>query len=101
MEMSTLKWLSWRVESGRCLRVVLYIVIGVLSLGYSRATFGQPNAAIEASPRTESRTSQLAAPDCRNNDFPPELVNWRPSPGNPIFTAEGPGHWDVKIRERG
>src|SRR5437763_14995415 len=34
-------------------------------------------------------------------DFPPELVHWSPRPENPIFTAEGPGHWDVKIRERG
>jgi hypothetical protein len=34
-------------------------------------------------------------------DFPSELVNWSPRPGNPIFTAEGPGHWDAKIRERG
>lgn len=34
-------------------------------------------------------------------EFPPELVHWSPSPENPIFTAEGPGHWDVKIRERG
>lgn len=34
-------------------------------------------------------------------EFPPELVNWSPRPGNPIFTAEGFGHWDVKIRERG
>jgi hypothetical protein len=33
--------------------------------------------------------------------FPPELVNWSPRAGNPAFTAEGPGHWDVKIRERG
>jgi hypothetical protein len=35
------------------------------------------------------------------SDFPPDLVNWSPRPGNPIFTAEGPGHWDVAIRERG
>ena len=34
-------------------------------------------------------------------EFPPELVRWSPRPGDPIFTAEGPGHWDVKIRERG
>ncbi len=34
-------------------------------------------------------------------EFPAELVNWSPWPGNPIFTAEGAGHWDVKIRERG
>ncbi len=34
-------------------------------------------------------------------EFPAELVHWTPRPGNPIFTAEGAGHWDVKIRERG
>src|SRR6185369_693564 len=34
-------------------------------------------------------------------EFPTELVNWSPHAGNPIFTAEGPGHWDTKIRERG
>jgi hypothetical protein len=33
--------------------------------------------------------------------FPPELVNWAPAPNNPVFTAEGARHWDVKIRERG
>lgn len=95
------KWLSWRDESGRCLRVVLYIVVALLSLGYSRATFGQPDATTETAPRTGSRTTRLAAPGSRNGDFPPELVNWIPWSANPIFTAEGPGHWDVKIRERG
>lgn len=34
-------------------------------------------------------------------DFPPELVQFVPYDKNPVFTAEGPGHWDVKIRERG
>jgi hypothetical protein len=34
-------------------------------------------------------------------EFPPELVNWRPCNGNPIFHGEGPGHWDTRIRERG
>lgn len=34
-------------------------------------------------------------------EFPVELVKWMPRPGNPVFTAEGSGHWDVKIRERG
>ena len=35
------------------------------------------------------------------DEFPPALVHWAPLPANPVFTAEGPGHWDVKIRERG
>jgi len=29
------------------------------------------------------------------------LVEFVPYDKNPIFTAEGPGHWDVNIRERG
>jgi hypothetical protein len=33
--------------------------------------------------------------------FPPELTKFTPYDKNPVFTAEGPGHWDVKIRERG
>jgi beta-1,2-mannobiose phosphorylase / 1,2-beta-oligomannan phosphorylase len=41
-------------------------------------------------------------PTCASSDdFPAELVKWTPLPGNPVFTAEGPGHWDAKIRERG
>src|ERR1700733_15623433 len=35
------------------------------------------------------------------NEFPPELTRFEPAPQNPVFTAEGPGHWDVKMRERG
>ncbi len=33
--------------------------------------------------------------------FPKELTQFEPGAKNPIFTAQGPGHWDVKIRERG
>lgn len=36
-----------------------------------------------------------------SDEFPPELTQFTPDERNPIFTAEGPGHWDVKIRERG
>ena len=36
-----------------------------------------------------------------DEDFPPELTQFVPSERNPIFTAAGPGHWDLKIRERG
>lgn len=35
------------------------------------------------------------------DEFPAELVQFVPSKCNPIFTAQGEGHWDVKIRERG
>jgi hypothetical protein len=34
-------------------------------------------------------------------EFPPVLVDFVPSPRNPVFAAEGEGHWDAKIRERG
>ena len=34
-------------------------------------------------------------------EFPPELVDFAPMPGNPVFEAAGPGHWDECIRERG
>lgn len=37
----------------------------------------------------------------RGEDFPSEMVDFVPYDMNPVFTAEGPGHWDVKIRERG
>jgi hypothetical protein len=37
----------------------------------------------------------------KSTEFPPELVHWSPIASNPVFTPEGPGHWDVKIRERG
>ena len=34
-------------------------------------------------------------------EFPPALVRFVPYAHNPLFTPAGPGHWDVKIRERG
>lgn len=36
-----------------------------------------------------------------DEEFPPELTQFVPYEQNPIFTAAGPEHWDVKIRERG
>ncbi len=33
--------------------------------------------------------------------FPPELTKFEPIALNPVFTARGEGHWDVKHRERG
>src|SRR4029079_5238789 len=72
----------------------------LLTLVFSQA-YGQSATTTKTAPPSGSRTTRMATPDIRNRDFPPELVNWTPWPGNPIFTAEGPGHWDVKIRERG
>ncbi len=48
-----------------------------------------------------SSSARAETPDARPVEFPPELVEFVPGPNNPVFTAAGPGHWDVKIRERG
>ncbi len=52
--------------------------------------------------------AHLGAPSSGESDvpneqpaFPAELVDFEPSLDNPVFVAEGIGHWDVKIRERG
>jgi hypothetical protein len=45
--------------------------------------------------------ASLSAGSVRCEEFPAELVKFESYSGNPIFTAAGPGHWDVKIRERG
>ena len=37
----------------------------------------------------------------RADDFPSELVRFKQYGDKPIFTAAGPGTWEVKIRERG
>ena len=36
-----------------------------------------------------------------DDPFPPELVNWTPISGNPVFQGAGGDTWDQKIRERG
>ena len=44
----------------------------------------------------------LAPVTCSADElFPPELTKFEPIASNPVFTAQGEGHWDVKIRERG
>ena len=43
----------------------------------------------------------LAQAKTATAEFPLELVRFEPDQRNPVFTAAGPGHWDVKIRERG
>jgi beta-1,2-mannobiose phosphorylase / 1,2-beta-oligomannan phosphorylase len=43
--------------------------------------------------------AQVAA--AKSAEFPRALVDFVPGPHNPVFQAEGPGHWDVKLRERG
>lgn len=54
----------------------------------------QPAQAVASLAAAAESNRQAAA-------FPPELVDFVPYGKNPVFTAEGPGHWDVRIRERG
>ena len=44
----------------------------------------------------------LPGPSARGqDDFPDDLVRWKPSPVAPVFKGEGGTAWDQKIRERG
>ncbi|MBX9787607.1 MAG: hypothetical protein K2Y37_01700 [Pirellulales bacterium] len=54
--------------------------------------------AIAADPAASTDRPAQAAPA---ELFPPELVRFKPYEHNPVFTGAGPGHWDVRIRERG
>jgi hypothetical protein len=47
-----------------------------------------------------ARAAEIAAGD-RTEAFPRELVDFVPAAENPVFEAEGSGHWDLKLRERG
>jgi hypothetical protein len=42
-----------------------------------------------------------AAERAPGQEFPRDLVEFVPLADAPVFTGAGPGHWDVKIRERG
>lgn len=61
--------------------------------GLSLLAAGSWAQAVEA--RGEDKTPESTS------EFPAELVHWTPIAANPVFTAQGPGHWDEKIRERG
>ena len=37
----------------------------------------------------------------KNEDFPPEIVRFKPYQGNPVFKGTGGDTWDKNIRERG
>ncbi|MBL4884704.1 MAG: hypothetical protein JKY95_09250 [Planctomycetaceae bacterium] len=54
----------------------------------------QSSKQIESATKTHRQALQL-------EDFPAELVQFTAAKNNPVFTAQGEGHWDVKIRERG
>ena len=45
--------------------------------------------------------STLCAPTSADDLFPLELVRFKAFAKNPVFTAQGKGHWDAEIRERG
>lgn len=45
--------------------------------------------------------SQTVVAALADDEFPAELTQFTPDEHNPVFTAAGEGHWDVKIRERG
>lgn len=66
----------------------------------SQVATGQPATATEKSLRS-ANDKQIVSLEFASSDFPNELVRWKAGRENPIFTAEGPGHWDEKIRERG
>jgi hypothetical protein len=55
---------------------------------------------------SQSAGQRVAGPAIARNcvdqsTFPDELVRFKPTPVNPVFTAGGEGNWDVMIRERG
>ncbi|MDA0285165.1 MAG: glycosylase [Planctomycetota bacterium] len=43
----------------------------------------------------------IAGSTIADDRFPKELTHFASDDGNPVFVAQGEGHWDVKIRERG
>src|SRR6476660_3679002 len=86
-----------RSEWLKAMRIVAIVALAIL---LSRSAVAQTATANKTAPSSNS-DQKVAPSDGATEDFPPELVKWTPLAGNPIFTAEGPGHWDVKIRERG
>ncbi|MBL9124372.1 MAG: glycosylase [Planctomycetaceae bacterium] len=51
--------------------------------------------------RIAAQEAATASPPAATTRFPRALVEFTPAAENPVFTAGGAGHWDVKIRERG
>lgn len=45
--------------------------------------------------------AMFTAAAVRADDFPPELIHWKPVEANPVFKGAGDGAWDKLIRERG
>jgi len=46
----------------------------------------------------QSKESQVST---ESTDFPPEITDFKPYEGNPVFSGTGMGTWDDQIRERG
>src|SRR5690348_10489424 len=93
MGMMILDFRVW-LNGTRAIALVGFVLV------LSQVALGQSATETKAPPSAAVKT-QAAAPDSATSDFPSELVNWKAWPENPIFTADGPGHWDVTIRERG
>jgi hypothetical protein len=72
----------------------LFTWLTVLSVSLSSRTAAEDFADAQKTHRKPGAETETGA-------FPPELVNWRPHPANPVFTAKRAGDWAVKIRERG
>jgi hypothetical protein len=89
---------TWRPSRAAISHVTAVLV---LSLMLTPVAHAQTGTATKTAPESASKSTRTAGTDEATADFPPELVKWTPYLGNPILTAEGPGHWDVKIRERG
>jgi sucrose-6-phosphate hydrolase SacC (GH32 family) len=56
---------------------------------------------LAASGKSSCAQQAAIAEPATSRDFPADLVNWAPLPGNPVFQGAAPGAWDAKIRERG
>lgn len=74
---------------GRLMRLPLFSTAIVLC-GWLALPAPGPTAAVAAPPKAANY-----------GGFPAELVDFAPCADNPVFTPQGAGHWDVRIRERG
>lgn len=80
---------------------LLTVVAFLAAIGWAPPTGFVSSAHAQATATAPAKPASRAPAAAPSAEFPRELVAWVPRPGNPVFTAEGTGHWDVKIRERG
>jgi len=64
-----------------------------MALLFAVTIAGQSIGSTSSKKKTEGKTAV--------EDFPPEIVDFVPYPGNPLFTGTGKDTWDRNIRERG